>query len=209
MKTDFFKYFHPPVVVVLAILVATALFFMNVFLGISLSILGIISFVFVGITSYGWKWQWSRRWVKHLFWIDDFSGRYEGVLEYQYIDDKGQLQKGRLKHVKVVNQNGCRITVNSFSMRADGTKSSVSVSRGLHVERTEDENHFRMRYFYQNEGSIDQGFPPHDGTEVIKFIKGKSGKQLSGGYYTNRRPYQTRGEFLELRWVNNNLEHEF
>jgi hypothetical protein len=141
--------------------------------------------------------------------VDDFSGRYEGVLTYQYRDNEGNIQTGTLPHVKIINQNGHRITVSSFTIKPDGTKSSLSVNKGMHVEKTEDEQHYRLIYSYLNDGSKEQGFPQHYGTEVIKFLKRGKKKVLSGGYYTEREPFQTKGEFSELKWVSNDLNHEF
>jgi hypothetical protein len=79
----------------------------------------------------------------------------------------------------------------------------------MYVEKTEDEQHYRLIYNYLNEGSIEQGFPLHYGTEIIKFIRNGSGKYLSGCYYTGREPYQTKGELVEFKHVNHNLNHEF
>ena len=112
-----------------------------------------------------------------------------------------------MKHIKLINQNGSRITVSSFTIKADGTKSSLSVNKGMYVEKTEDEQHFRLIYNYLNKGSTEQGFQPHYGTDNIKFIKKEDEKFLIGNYYTNRDP-QTMGE-IELKWVSNDLNHEF
>ena len=209
MKTDFLKYFQPSVVVALSITVAGSLVILKEHFALSLSILGITTATFTSIASITWRWGWLKKVLIHLFWVDDFSGRYEGYLEYQYRDDKGELHKGRLKHVKIINQSGSRITLSSFSIRDDGTKSSVSVSKALDVAKTEDGHHFRITYFYQNGGCSERGFPPHNGTEIIKFIKRKNDKQLTGGYYTDRQPFQTKGEFKDLKWVSNDLDHEF
>tara|TARA_R110002050_G_scaffold158381_5_gene287689 strand:- start:12116 stop:12745 length:630 start_codon:yes stop_codon:yes gene_type:complete len=209
MKTDFLKYYHPSVVVVLSIAVAGALVFLKEHFAVSLSILGITTLTLTSIASFTWKREWLKKVFILLFWVDDFSGRYEGYLDYQYRDDNGELHKGRLKHVKIINQSGSRITVFSFNIKDDGTKSSVSVSKGLDVSKTEDGHHFRITYFYQNDGCSERGFPPHNGTEVIKFIKRKNNKQLTGGYYTDRQPFQTKGEIKDLKWVSNELNHDF
>ena len=60
----------------------------------------------------------------------------------------------------------------------------------MFVEKTEDEKHYRLIYNYWNEGSIEQGFSPHYGTEVLKFMRKDSGKFLSGinkNYKINRK----------------------
>lgn len=165
----------------------------------------LFSVLLILISSYLWKYPP----FKFLFWVDNFSGRYEGLLQYHYTDAEGNKKTGQLKHVKLINQNGHRITIHSFTIKDDDTKSSLSVNIGMHVEKTPDEKHYQLIYNYLNDGSTDQGFPPHYGTEVVKFIKNGSQKMLSGGYYTNRHPFQTKGEYIELKWVNDDLNHEF
>lgn len=209
MKTDFLKYYHPSVVVIVSIAVFLALAFLKENYTITLPTLGIATLVLTSVSTYAWKKKWLKKVFLPLFWVDDFSGRYEGVLAFQYYDENGVLHSDEMKHVKIINQNGHRITVSSFSIKNDGTKSSVSVNRGMHIEKTEDEQHFRLIYNYLNNGSTEQHFDPHFGTEVIKFIKNKDTKFLSGEYYTNRNPFQTRGEFKDLKWVSNELNHEF
>jgi len=80
----------------------------------------------------------------------------------------------------------------------------------MFVRKTNDEKHFELIYTYLNNGSTEQNFPPHYGTETIKIIidDDNSIKKLSGGYFTNREP-QTKGSFKEMKWTNNNLNHNF
>lgn len=205
MTYDYFKYYNSKTLPILIVGMFVLLWLAKGYWTISFSIFSLLTFLFMLISTYLWRYQP----FKHLFWVDDFSGRYEGFLQYQYRDENGQVQSGKLKHVKLINQTGARLTVSSFTVKPDGTKSSLSVSRGMHVEKTEDEKHYRLIYNYLNEGSVDQSFPPHFGTEVIKFIKKGNEKELSGGYYTGREPYQTKGEFLDLIWVGNDINHEF
>lgn len=205
MKQDFLKYYKSNVLI---FLIGTLLFIVisaKDYWNLSISVFGIVSALLILSTNYLWKYK-PFSW---LYWVDNFSGRYEGVLSFQYRDDLGEVKTGELKHVKLINQNGSRIIVSSFTIKQDGTKSSLSVSKGMFVEKTEDEQHYRLIYNYLNNGSPEQGFPPHYGTEVIKFIKRSDEKLLSGGYYTEREPFQTKGEFLELKWVSNDLNHEF
>ena len=79
----------------------------------------------------------------------------------------------------------------------------------MYVERDEDD-HFRLIFNYRNEGNSILGFPPHYGTNIIKFIKRKNGeKHLSGRYFTERQPFQTKGQFIDLKRVNNDLIHDY
>jgi hypothetical protein len=205
MKNDYLKYYKSNVLIFLVVFLFITIAAARDHWKLSISVFSLVTTVLILITTYLWKYKMFT-W---LFWVDDFSGRYEGKIIYQYKDELGKTKTGELKHVKLINQTGSRITVSSFTIRQDGTKSSLSVNKGMHVEKTDDEQHYRLIYNYLNEGSKEQGFPPHYGTEVIKFIKNKSDKTLSGGYYTEREPFQTKGVFSELKWVNNNLNHEF
>ena len=205
MTNDYLKYYKSNVLIFLVGLLLFVVFSAKEYWQLSISIFGIVSAIMVAISTFLWKYKlfiW-------LFNVDDFSGRYVGTLQYQYRDGSGQVKTGELEHIKLINQNGSRITVSSFTIKADGTKSSLSVNKGMYVEKTEDEQHYRLMYNYLNEGSSEQGLPPHYGTEIIKFIKIGKNKTLSGGYYTGREPFQTRGDFSELKWINNNLNHEF
>jgi len=205
MKNEYFKYYKSSVLPILIGVLLFIVFSAKEYWELSISIFGIVSAIMVTISTYLWKYK-PFIW---LFWIDDFSGSYEGKLKYQYRDNTGEIQRGELTHVKLINQKGHRIIISSFTIKANGEKSSLSVSKGMFVEKTEDDRHYRLIYNYQNDGSTEQGFPPHYGTEVIKFIKNGNLKSLSGRYYTEREPFQTKGEFSELNWVSDDLNHEF
>jgi len=205
MKHDYLKYYHSKVLIFLIAALLLIVLAAKYYWGVAISIFGAVSLMLIIIATYLWRYK-PFIW---LFWVDDFSGRYEGVLKYKYTDEGGNIKTGELLHVKLINQNGNRITVSSFTVKPDGEKSSLSVSKGMFVEKTTDGQHYQLIYNYLNDGSSDQGFPPHYGTEVIKFIKTKDKKVLSGRYYTEREPFQTKGEFSELKWVSNDLSHEF
>jgi hypothetical protein len=91
----------------------------------------------------------------------------------------------------------------------DGTKSSLSINKGVFIEKTPDGLHYQLVYSYLNNGSnMNRKLSAHFGTDILKFIKRSNGKELSGNYYTNREP-QTKGTYLELKWINKDLSHEF
>lgn len=205
MEKDYLKYYHPNVLIGMVIIVFVLIYFTKESLGLSISIFSVLTLFIVLITKY----LWNVRPFSWMFWFDDFSGRYEGKIVYQYLDGNGLLQTGELDHIKIVSQSGSKINITSFTKKADGSLSSPSVNKGMYVETTPDDQHFKMIYNYLNDGSQDQGFPPHYGTEVVKFIKDGNEKMLSGGYFTNRTPFQTKGEFKDLKWVSNNKKHDF
>lgn len=205
MEKDYLKYYHPTFFIGIVIVLFVLIYLSKESFGLSISVFGILTLFVTLITKYLWKYKLFN-W---LFWIDDFSGRYEGKLVYQYKDDKGDLQSGELEHVKIISQSGSKINVSSFTKNRDGSLSSPSTNKGMYVETTQDGQHFNLIYNYHNEGSTEQGFSSHYGTEVIKFIKDGKEKKLSGRYFTNRSPYQTKGEFKDLIWVSNNKKHDF
>ncbi|WP_075603787.1 Cap15 family cyclic dinucleotide receptor domain-containing protein [Saccharicrinis aurantiacus] len=204
MKNNFFNYFKPSILITVIGALVISLYLAKNHWELSIAISGTVSMLLVLISKYLWK----IKPFKWLFWVDDFSGRYEGILRFQYINEQGKSQYGERKHVKVISQNGSRISIASFTFCEDGTKSSPSYNKGLFVEPTEDGHHFQLSYSYLNEGNAQIGFHSHFGTDVLKFIRKGNSKELSGYYYTNRNP-QTRGDYQKLTWVSNDLNHEF
>lgn len=204
MRNNFLYYFKPGTLISLIVLLASAFILAKEHWGFSFATSSTVGMALVLVS----KKAWNIKPFKWLFWVDDFSGRYEGILRYQYMDENGMVQSGKRKHIKIINQNGCRIMVASFTLLENGEKSSPSYSKGMYVEPTEDEHHFQLTYHYLNNGNPNLGFHAHFGTDVLKFIRDGKQKCLTGGYYTNRNP-QTRGEYINLKWVSNNLCHEF
>ncbi len=203
MKNDYLKYFKPSVLIGLVIFLTIGVVTIKSYFAISISVFAIITLVLTTISSK----LWNKKWINWMFWIDDISGCYEGILRYKYINN-GEQKTGELKHVKIINQNGYRISISSFTYQHDGTSSSQSENIGVYVKKTGDEKHFQLVYNYLNNGDTEQGFPPYWGTEVVKVINSDGAKILSGNYFTNRNP-QTKGSFVEMKWVSNDLNHKF
>ncbi len=202
MNIKIFRYYQPSCIIGLVLILGGLIVLANKYLGLSLAIMGTITFIFGIIDKYGWKY------LPFLFWIPNMEGRYEGTLSFSFRDDHCQDQKGQLKHVKIIHQTGSTITINSFTYKPDGTRSSPSISKDISVEVCKDGT-YQLIYTYLNEGSTVQNFPPHYGTEIIKFIKNDRERNLSGRYYTERLPFQTKGEFIEMKYINNDLTHNF
>jgi hypothetical protein len=203
MTKEVLKYYKPEAVTALIAASAIGLLLGMKHWGFSVSILGVIGMMLAMIDKYLWKYR-PFSW---MFWTEDFSGRYEGFLEHEYRDENCNVVKGKLQHVKIISQTGSNICVFSFTKQTNGINSSLSESKGMFVEQLNDEVHYQLLYNYLNSGNKD--FSPHFGTEVIKFIKDGDEKHITGGYYTQRLAYQTRGEFLEMKRVSGNLKHDF
>jgi hypothetical protein len=216
MDKNYFKYYKPGAIVPFLLIVGTLLSYFTTYIIPIITNSANISYyqfpsvtILIGIVVFIIdKWLWKYPPFSWLFWIDDFSGRYEGTLCFQY-QDNGIAKSGELEHIKIISQTGSSINVASFTKKQDGSLSSPSNNKGMYVEFTQDGQHFNLIYNYLNEGSIEQGFPPHYGTEVVKVIKDKKNKELSGRYFTDRTPFQTKGEFKNLKWTSNNKTHDF
>src|SRR5690606_36993154 len=129
MTKDYFKYYNSKLLPFLMVGLFVLLWLAKDYWLLSFSIFSVLSVFLVFISTYLWKYPPFN----YLFWVDNFSGRYEGLLKYQYKDASGTPITGQLKHVKLISQNGHRITVHSFTIKEDGTKSSLSVNKGMHV----------------------------------------------------------------------------
>lgn len=204
MKNDYLKYFKPNVLVGLIVFTTTGLLAIKIHWGIPLATVA-INMAIVKIISTK---LWSKKWINWMFWVDDLSGRYEGTIKHQYIVD-GKTKSGSRKHIKILSQNGFQMKVTSFTLAEDGSHSSPSTNIGMHVQKTQDDKHFELIYNYLNSGNTLMGFQPHCGTDYLKIITDQKGEQrLSGNYFTDRDP-QTRGVYIDMKKVSNDLFHEF
>ncbi len=201
MINGFFKYYKSQVVISLLVFLGVTLYLAKNHWGLSISIIAVITSILIAID----KWLWKTKMFSWMFWIDNFSGRYEGEFEYTFRNSSCEIQKGILKQVKIIHQTGSQIKIYSFTKKEDGSPSSSSKNIGISVEKLEGKQ-YRLIYSYLNDGNSD--LTPHYGTEIIKFIVRGNKKYLHGKYFTERLPYQTRGE-IKLRWASNSDEHEF
>ena len=141
-----------------------------------------------------------------MYNVPDFSGRYEGMLYYEFRNEKCEVVSGMLEHIKVVTQNGSDVVINSWTKQQNGAMSSKSTSIEASIVKEKDGT-FSLIYNYLNDGNFELGFSPHYGTEVLKLIENGEGKYLVGKYYTERLPFQTRGK-LDLKLTNKKMYHE-
>jgi hypothetical protein len=138
-----------------------------------------------------------------MYNVPDFSGRYEGTLQYEYRDENCQIQKGTLEHTKIIKQTGSAVVIRSFTKRIDGSLSSESLSKEASIVK-EPDGVFSLLYNYLNDGDSNQQFPPHYGTEILKLIIDGNNKHLVGRYYTERLPFGTKGK-IDVKFQGNNV----
>ncbi len=187
------RYYKQPTIIVVVGLATLATSFVSHFVnekwGVAVSAFALAAGLFTVIDYWLW-WRWP---IKYLYQLKDFRGRYIGSLSYERRDDSGVLIQGSLRHEKILSQTGSGVAVKSITYKDDGSVSSESISdvESIQLER---DGSFKLIYNYLNAGSTHQGFAPHYGTEVLSFSEIGGVKCLTGYYYTNRQPFQTRGE---------------
>jgi hypothetical protein len=204
MKYNFYRFFNAQVVHILIGISALAIQIISTKWEISIPIFAVLNIILYLIDKIFWKYKP----FSYLYWTKDFSGKYEGFLEYQFKNANNEIVTGKLKHIKIISQTGSTLQINSFTYDADGNQSSQSVSIEIGVKKDDAEN-YKFYYTYENEGNRQKDYSSHNGTEIIKIIFDDKLKKLEGEYYTNRLPFQTRGKFVDFKYVSNNLTHPF
>lgn len=200
------RYLKPSAFIYICVLLCIALIAANKFIdthwGVSVSVFAIIGGLFSIVNNY----LWNVRPFSWMYFVPDFSGRYEGTLRYEFQNEKCETVTNTLDHIKVVVQNGSDVVINSWSKKKDGTILSKSTSIEASIIKEKDGT-FSLLYNYLNEGNFELGFCPHYGTELMKLIENGEGKHLVGKYYTERMPFQTKGK-LDLKFISKQLYHE-
>ena len=200
------RYFKPSAFIILVGVLLLLLYLANQYIsehwGISFavfaSILGAIKFIDGKL--------WNKWPFKFLYLVPDFSGRYEGFLESEYRNVRCERVTKKLEHIKVLVQNGSDIVINSWTKKEDGTWSSRSESINASIEKKRGGT-FYLLYNYLNDGSNEPDLYPHYGTETISLIENGEGKHLIGRYYTERKPFQTKGA-IKMKFITKDLSHE-
>ncbi|WP_143569836.1 Cap15 family cyclic dinucleotide receptor domain-containing protein [Tenacibaculum agarivorans] len=205
MKTNYFTYYQPWAVVLV----------------VGSTLLGIIwaqqfnwSYPIIGIGLLGIvlkiidQWLWKYPPFSWLFTIKDFSGTYTGTQECFIIEKEENCKTNKIyiDVTMVIVQTGSTITVNAFYKRHN-KKSSNSHSNLCMITRTEDKQHFKILYQYTNEGN--EELDTHFGTCIIKVKDNNGNYLLEGTYYTNRKPYPTKGNFQNLTRTSTKTTHPF
>lgn len=199
------QYLKPSAFISLCVVMVLGLGIINKYLsnhwGATISVVAIIS----GLLTLVDRFLWNKKPFCWLYDLADFSGTYSGTLTYRYRNENFETITNTLKHTKVIYQNGSTIKVESWTIKEDGSKSSISTSETASIIKKENGT-YCLIYNYLNEGSHSQEFSPHFGTEVLKLTYRDGKKLLIGRYYTERQPYQTKGE-IELMFKSKNNKY--
>lgn len=200
------RYFKPSSFILLCAILTLGLFFANNYIknhwGVSASVFGILTLIFTLINRY----LWNKKPFIWLYYISDFSGKYEGFITYEYKNENCEKITGQLEHTKEIIQNGSDVIINSLTKDKDSKISSRSTSLEASIVKMKDGS-FSIIYNYRNEGNSELGFSPYYGTEVLRVLETENKKHLVGSYYTERLPYQTKGK-IDLEFINNKTNNK-
>lgn len=156
-----------------------------------------ISFISIGTAMFALLnlalWHWPI--ICSMYEFPDMRGNYEGTLQYSYRDENNETKTGDMKVLREVDQNGYGVFFRTTFYKADGSISSVSTAHEVDI-LVEDNNTVQLTFTYKNEGDPAQNFAPHHGTEILRY--NKENGTIIGHYYTNRIPFQTKGN-ISLR----------
>lgn len=190
MKNDYFRYYHPKLLIPLLVFLGISLYLGNKFSdshwGVSASIIAIITLL-LSIIDKRW---WRYKPFSYLFWSINIEGRYNGTIEYKDLET-GEFTKKSA--VIEISQTGSSIKLQSYF--GEESKGEQSISKSLYTSLITDEHgEYTIVFTYLNEGNLKLGFDPHYGTTVLS-VKKHRGKVsgLKGHYYTSRSPIQTKG----------------
>lgn len=162
---------------------------LNFYGSIAVSFISIGTILLTVINTYLWSWPILRS----LYEFPDMRGTYEGHIKHFYYNDHHQRFEGTNKTIRIISQNGSGLHITSIIYDDEGNESSRSTADHVEIVK-ENEYTTRLTFHFKNEGNSLRGFPPHLGTEVLRFTKTKDQIILTGEYYTNRTPYQTKGK---------------
>ena len=138
------------------------------------------------------KWLWKLPVCSLLMAVPNISGLYSGQIEFMYKGEK-RSKSCTMK----VRQSSTRVDVEtSFVGDEKDEPSTTSYSLVASIINDERMDKFKLVFFYENKGSCVAGdtLNQHYGTNVLDIMINKQTIELTGYYYTNRKPNQTMGK---------------
>ena len=143
------------------------------------------------------KWLWRYPVLKLLVRTPDIAGRYEGIVKF----DRDGIDKTK-DCILEIRQTASFTTLTYF-FQNDVERDTTSKSKECFF-KYDNTGFCNLLYYYQNEGSgmYEDSLGAHEGFCNLDIIKGKTGMELKGFYFTNRK---TKGR-LEVFQVINNKE---
>ena len=206
MEKNHFKYYKPGVIIPFVLVTGTIL---------SLLISFLVSFLMDNTSANYYqfpsttiliggliylidKFLWKYKPFKWLYWTNDISGRYEGVIDFSnYLNGAKDSRSFALE----IEQTGSLIKLNTY-FNNDSDDTSKSESKLINLNKDEFGNISIFMNYYNNGNSVLK-IPEHYGTNVLEYFEG----ELKGFYYTNKSP-QTKG-LMTAKYVSNKLKKSF
>ena len=143
--------------------------------------------------------------LKHLFWVKDISGRYEGKIKYRHFETG--LEEEKLCAIEI-EQSVSKISIQTYfdfrySKSSEETKSESIVTSIV----SDDFENKKLVFTYHNSGNILKDLQPSDGTNILSIIERDNNLFLEGLYYTDKKP-QTKGE-MKVKFESKKLKRKF
>ncbi len=216
MEKDYFRYYKPKfllfTIIILSIIYGYALNIITSFINDILkepyvyfpTISTLIILTLFLIDKYGLK----KPFLKHLFWVKDISGRYEGIIRYKHFE-KIDVEETKNCFVEI-EQSASKISVKTyFNFKDDNKTDEKTSSKSLvtSIIASDEFDNQKLVFTYQNEGNSLKGLPPSNGTNILSIIEKDNTIYLKGVYYTDKTP-QTKGE-MEVNLISKKLKKEF
>ncbi len=211
MKNNYFQYYKPNVVIGFIVvlgsgigaLVTWLIKFFNEFLDISYYQYPTASVIIAILILAIDKWLWQYKPFSFLYSIPNISGRYEGIIRYH--NPRTDQDESKQCIVEII-QTGSKVKINSYFQKPFGQEQTPSKSLIETVVKNDDDT-YSLVFTYRNQG-IPGEFAGHNGTNILKLIDNENGRFLKGVYYTDREPFQTRGQ-MEVKFITKKIKNDF
>lgn len=163
--------------------------------GIYGTVSAIIGLVWKWFKNYGWKLKVFQHFKSLLNIPPNLNGRWEGEFKRPEHTDSYTF-------VIEIEQTIDTVVLNTYAGK-DGSKSSIYTILTNDLQST-----FYLNYFWQAaviEGESKQIF---NGYTMLKLIENEEERKLTGSYFTDREPTQTKGNVTVL-WKGKKIKKEF
>ena len=214
MEKDYFRYYKPKMllfsIIILSIIYGYLSHLLTDYINDFLSkpyvyfptVSTLITFTLLIIERYGIKLPL----LKHLFWIKDISGRYEGTITYKHFQTKAEETKHCFLEIE---QSASKVSVNTYFDFKFNKCSEKTSSKSLvtSIVTEDDFDNQKLVFTYHNFGNTVKGLQPSYGTNILSIVNRDNNLFLEGIYYTDKEP-QTKGE-MKVKLISKKIKKEF
>ncbi|MCG8838930.1 hypothetical protein G1K37_11285 [Tenacibaculum dicentrarchi] len=213
MEKDYFRYYKPKIllstIIVLSAIYGTILHFVIPYINWFIekpyfhypTVSSLIILTLILINKVGLKTPV----LKHLFWVENISGRYEGKIKYKHFETGLEEEKPCAVEIE---QSASKISIQTYfdfkySKSSEETKSESIVTSIV----SDDFENKKLVFTYHNSGNILKDLQPSNGTNILSIIERDNNLFLEGLYYTDKKP-QTKGE-MKVKFESKKLKRKF